>query len=157
MSKYCCTFAAKFGSMKKYLFLMAAIVLSVSTFSQVDKIVGRWKTVDDKTGDNFALVEIYKASNGLYYGKIVKMLVGPSDGVCDQCEGEDHNKPLEGLVIVRDMKAIEGELREGRVLDPESGKFYYGKIYLEKGRLILRGSLDKRGWFGRNQTWLRAD
>jgi len=42
-------------------------------------------------------------------------------------------------------------------LDPESGKFYYGKIYLEKGRLVLRGSLDKRGWFGRNQTWIRAE
>ena len=143
--------------MKKYLVLLTALVLSMSAFSQVEQIVGKWKTVDDKTGDNFALVEIYKASNGMYYGKIVKMLVGPSDGVCDKCEDEDHNKPLEGLVIVRDMKAIDGELREGRVLDPESGKFYYGKIYINEGRLILRGSLDKRGWFGRNQTWLRAD
>lgn len=143
--------------MKKYNVLLAFILLSLTAFGQVEQIVGRWKTVDDKTGDNFAYVEIYQASNGLYYGKIAKMLVGPANLVCDQCEGEDHNKPLEGLVIVRDMKAIDGELREGRVLDPESGKFYYGKIYLNEGRLILRGSLDKRGWFGRNQTWLRAD
>ena len=142
--------------MRKF-FLSSALLLATALSAQVNLILGDWKTVDDKTGDNFALVEIYKASNGLYYGKIVKMLVGPSDGVCDQCEGEDHNKPLEGLVIVRDMKAIDGELREGRVLDPESGKFYYGKIYINEGRLILRGSLDKRGWFGRNQTWLRAD
>ena len=143
--------------MKKYLVLLTALVLSMSAFCQVEQIVGRWKTVDDKTGDNFAYVEIYQGSNGLYYGKIIKMLVGPENLVCELCEGEDHNKPLEGLVIVRDMKAIDGELREGRVLDPESGKFYYGKIYINEGRLILRGSLDKRGWFGRNQTWLRAD
>ena len=141
--------------MKKYLVLLTALVLSMSAFCQVEQIVGRWKTVDDKTGDNFALVEIYKSSNGMYYGKIVKMLVGPSDGVCDKCEDEDHNKPLEGLVIVRDMKAIDGELREGRVLDPESGKFYYGKIYLKNGKLVLRGSLDKHGFLGRNQTWER--
>ena len=60
-------------------------------------------------------------------------------------------------MIIRQMKAIDGELREGHVLDPESGNIYYGKIYLKEGRLVLRGSLDKRGWFGRNQTWIRAE
>ena len=137
--------------------MCAVLSLSLTTFGQVERIVGDWKTVDDKTGDNFAIVHIFKATNGLYYGKIAKMLVGNGNLVCDRCEGADYNKPLEGLIIVRDMKAIDGELREGRVLDPESGKFYYGKIYLKEGRLILRGSLDKRGFLGRNQTWLRAE
>ena len=49
-----------------------------------------------------------------------------------------------------------GQLVGGKVLDPESGKFYYGKIYLDGGKLVLRGSLDKRGFLGRNQTWLPA-
>ncbi len=143
--------------MRQFFIFMALIMLPFSLFSQVNQIVGSWKTVDDKTGDNFSIVEIYRGSNGLYYGKIAKMLVGSSDMVCDKCEGEDHNKPMEGLVIIRDMKAIDGELREGRVLDPESGKFYYGKIYLKEGRLVLRGSLDKRGFLGRNQTWIKAN
>ena len=142
----------------RHFFIFAALfLLPTSLFSQIDQIVGRWKTVDDKTGDNFSVVEIYKGSNGLYYGKIAKMLVGPKDLVCDKCEGEDHNKLMEGLVIIRDMKAIDGELREGSVLDPESGKFYYGKIYIKEGCLVLRGSLDKRGFFGRNQTWIKAN
>lgn len=144
-------------NMKHFCIFVALLIMPISLFSQVDQIVGKWKTVDDKTGDNFSIVEIYKGSNGLYYGKIAKMLVGPSGLVCDMCEGEDHNKPLEGLVIIRNMKAIDGELREGQVLDPESGKFYYGKIYLKEGRLVLRGSLDKRGFLGRNQTWIKAD
>ena len=143
--------------MKHFCIFVVLLILPISLFSQVDQIVGKWKTVDDKTGDNFSIVEIYKGSNGLYYGKIAKMLVGPSGQVCDKCEGEDHNKPLEGLVIIRNMKAIDGELREGQVLDPESGKFYYGKIYLKEGRLVLRGSLDKRGFLGRNQTWIKAN
>jgi uncharacterized protein (DUF2147 family) len=46
-------------------------------------------------------------------------------------------------------------LKGGKVLDPESGKFYYGKIYPKNGKLVLRGSIDKRGFFGRNQTWIR--
>lgn len=143
--------------MRQFFIFVALFMLPISLFSQVDQIVGRWKTVDDKTGDNFSIVEIYKGSDGLYYGKVAKMLVGPAGLVCDKCEGEDHNKPLEGLVIIRGMKVVDGELREGRVLDPESGKFYYGKIYLKEGRLVLRGSLDKHGFLGRNQTWIKAN
>ena len=123
--------------------------------AQVNGIVGEWKTVDDKTGEQRSIVKIFKATDGLFYGKIVKMLVGEEGLVCDQCEGADHNKPIEGLVIIRGMKEDGGQLVGGRVLDPELGKFYYGKISLKDGKLVLRGSLDKRGLLGRNQTWIK--
>ena len=140
----------------KIVALVCAAMLSVSAFSQVQQIVGNWKTVDDKTGENYSIIHIFKATDGLYYGKIAKMLVGPADLVCEACEGHDHNKPLEGLLLIRGMHEENGELRGGKVLDPESGKFYYGKIFLKDGKLVLRGSIDKRGILGRSQTWLRA-
>ncbi len=140
--------------MKKSL-LLAIVLLPMVAMAQINEIVGDWMTVDDKTGDHFSIVTIYKANDGLYYGKISKMLVGKADLTCEECEGEDHGKKMEGLVIIRGMKAVEGELREGQVLDPQSGKFYYGKIFLDHGNLVLRGSLDKRGWLGRNQTWIK--
>jgi len=143
--------------MKKTLFLSFFIACSICMSAQVNQIVGRWTTVDDKTGEKRSIVEIYKGTDGLYYGKISKMLVGEAGLLCTECTDADHNQPIEGLVIIRNMKAEDGELRGGRVLDPESGKFYYGKIYLKDGKLILRGSLDKRGYLGRNQTWLRAE
>ena len=134
--------------------LLLAIVMSISAGAQVSKIIGDWKTVDDKTGERRSVVTIYKGSDGLYYGKISKMLMYTDmDLRCDKCEGADHNAPIEGLVIIRGMREEKGELVGGKVLDPESGKFYYGKIYLKDGKLVLRGSLDKRGIFGRNQTW----
>ena len=136
---------------------LCAIFISVSAFSQATQIVGNWKTVDDKTGDSYSIIHIFKATDGLYYGKIAKMLVGPADLVCEACEGTDHNKPLEGLMIIRGMHEENGELRGGKVLDPESGKFYYGKIYLKNGKLVLRGSIDKHGILGRSQTWLPAE
>ena len=41
----------KFNYMKKILMLLAVAMISVTAaFAQVDKIVGEWKTVDDKTG-----------------------------------------------------------------------------------------------------------
>ena len=136
--------------------IIALLLVAMSAVAQVNKILGDWKTVDDKTGEKRSVVTIYKGSDGLYYGKISKMLMYTDmDLKCDQCKGEDYNKPIVGLVIIRGMKAENGELVGGKVLDPESGKFYYGKIYLKDGKLVLRGSLDKRGFLGRNQTWIR--
>ncbi len=136
--------------------IIVLLLVAMSTSAQVNKILGDWKTVDDKTGEKRSVVTIYKGSDGLYYGKISKMLMYTDmDLKCDQCKGEDYNKPIVGLVIIRGMKAENGELVGGKVLDPESGKFYYGKIYLKDDKLVLRGSLDKRGFLGRNQEWVK--
>ena len=142
--------------MKKILILVM-LTVAVSAGAHVKALLGDWKTVDDKTGDKFSIVTIYKGADGLYYGKITKMLVGKPGEVCTECVDADHNAPLEGLVIIRRMEynAEKDQLENGRVLDPESGKFYYGKIYAKDGKLVLRGSLDKRGFLGRNQTWER--
>lgn len=141
--------------MKKFLFGMAACLCSLFATAQVNQMLGDWKTIDDKTGEARSIVHIYKATDGLYYGKITKLFQQSDDLVCIPCEGADHNKPVIGLVIIRGMKEVDGALQEGRILDPESGKFYYCKISLKDGKLQLRGSLDKRGMLGRNQTWMR--
>ena len=142
--------------MQKIRFILFLLLINVCAHAHVSEIVGDWKTIDDKTGEKRAIVSIYKGSDGLYYGKISKMLMYTHlDLRCEACKDEDHNQPIEGLVIIRGMHEKDGELVGGKVLDPESGKFYYGKIFLKNGRLILRGSLDKRGIFGRNQEWER--
>ena len=141
--------------MKSLHFLLALVLMSTNLLAQTS-IFGEWITVDDKTGEKKSVVSIYQAENGKYYGKIIDLLTGSGDEVCTACVGEDQNKPIIGLVIVRDMQLKDGELRGGKVLDPDNGKFYYAKIYLDKdGTLVLRGSLDKAGLLGRSQTWLR--
>jgi uncharacterized protein (DUF2147 family) len=141
--------------MKRLYFILVAALCSAYALAN-SPIVGDWTTVDDKTGEHKSVVTIYQSEDGLYYGKIVALLGGAGDDVCDACVGEDHNKPVVGLVIVRGMQLKDGELRGGKVLDPDNGKFYYAKIYLNaEGNLVLRGSLDKAGLLGRSQTWLR--
>lgn len=136
--------------------LLIIILSALCAQAQVSAIVGDWKTVDDKTGERRSIVTIYKGEDGLYYGKISKMLMYQElDLRCEACKDADHNTPIEGLVIIRGMRAEGGELVGGKVLDPESGKFYYGKIYMKDGKLVLRGSLDKRGFLGRNQVWVK--
>ena len=137
----------------KNVFLSLALMVATAVSAQVP-FLGEWTTIDDESGEKKSVVNIYKADNGMYYGQIVT-LFEDSDALCTECKGADHNQPIVGLTSIRDMQLVDGELRGGKVLDPENGKLYYAKIYLEKGNLILRGSLDKRGLLGRSQTWIR--
>lgn len=144
--------------MKKTVLIFLFFAACLTAAAQVNQIIGTWKTIDDKTGEPQSIVKIYKGKDGLFYGKIEELLVDTQghEAICIACEGEDHNKPVVGMVIIRGMHEEDGCLKGGKVLDPDNGKFYYGKIYIEKGNLVLRGSLDKRGFLGRNQTWLRV-
>lgn len=134
--------------MKKCLLLLALVFSSIFASAQIDKIVGEWYTVDDETGAVKALVNIYQGENGLYYGQIIKVF---KNGV------ENPDSPNKDLVIVKDMKAEDGMLKGGTIYEPESKKTYYAKIsYNEADNTItLRGSLDKKGWLGRSQTWIK--
>ena len=134
--------------MKKCFLLLALVFSSLFASAQIDKIVGEWYTVYDETGAVKALVNIYKGDNGLYHGQIIKVF---KDGQ------ENPNSDRKGMVIVKDMKAEDGMLKGGTIYEPESGKTYYAKISYnaEDNTITLRGSLDKRGWVGRSQTWIK--
>ena len=123
-------------------------------FSQIEDIVGRWKTIDDKTGDAKSVVRIYKDTNGKYYGVVEELFKNPNKK-CENCSGENKDKPVLGMVILSDMNEKKGSLEGGRILDPENGKSYYVSINFDKktGKLKLRGSYDKMGVVGRSQYW----
>lgn len=147
---------------KSILSVISAVVMTfvvtMPLSAQIDKIIGRWVTIDDKAGIPVSIVEIYRAENGKYEGKVERLLVkGYEDMKCEECKGELHGKKVAGMVIIRDMVYSDGKLSGGSVLDPENGKTYYGKIWYDPktGHLILRGSLDRRGILGRNQEWVK--
>ena len=143
--------------MRKLFFLAILFIASIAN-AQIDKIVGRWTTIDDKENIQVSIVNIYRSTDGKYYGQIEKILVkGEENKICTECEGTLHNKPVVGMVIVNNMEWRDGKLQGGTILDPNNGKTYYAKMWLDTqtGKLILRGSLDKRGILGRNQEWIR--
>ena len=141
--------------MKQTKMLVVAMVVFATQMMAQTPILGEWITIDDATNEQKSVVRIYQAENGKYYGKIIQLFEENAlEAVCEACTGEDHKQPIVGLTIIRDMQLKDGELRGGKVLDPDNGKFYYAKVSLKDGKLILRGSLDKAGLLGRSQTWL---
>lgn len=122
--------------------------------------VGRWKTIDDHTGEARSIVAIYE-QEGKLYGRIEEILLAGPDAprndagviICSVCEGERHNQPVEGMVILWDLEKDGDQWAGGRVLDPESGNVYRAKLWLDDHRLKLRGYLGI-SLLGRTQTWL---
>ena len=128
----------------------------LATFSaQSQNVVGKWKSVDDQTGKERSIVEIYQEGEK-YFGKILKVIPLPGDDpdpVCTECKGKKKGKKVNGLVIIEDMELKDdGGLDSGKILDPENGKVYDCKIWVaDDGNLKVRGYLL---FLYRTQTWL---
>lgn len=121
--------------------------------------VGTWKTIDDKTGQAKALVQITD-SGGKLEGKIIKILKsddGPNP-VCKECDGERKNKPVEGMTILWGLSKDGDEWNGGQILDPKNGKIYKAKLSLDDGgrKLNVRGYIGF-SLMGRSQVWQRQE
>ena len=133
-----------------------SLLLASSPALAADSPVGKWRTVDDKSGKVRSEVEIYE-QGGKLFGKIVA-LPDPNDAqgkpkICTKCQGADKDQPIVGLVIVRDLAPSGDRYKGGTILDPEDGKVYKAEVWVEDGKLKVRGYL---GVFYKTQTWLRA-
>ena len=141
--------------MKRIILITILLFSVISANAQIESVVGKWQTVDDKTGEARSIVQIFKATNGKYYGKVIE-LYKDKTAVCSKCEGANKNKPVVGMMVINDM-VIEDNVMRGTIIDPESGKIYYATLSLEaKDKLKVRGSLDKKGFLGRTQYWQRS-
>ncbi len=143
--------------MKNLLLLLAFALVGNLAISQT--CIGKWTTIDDETGKKKSTVELYKYKEQLY-GKITYLY--PREGrednpVCKKCTDDRKNQPLEGLQIVRNLKWNGSEWAGGTIVDPENGKTYNTKIWLDpkdSNKLYVRGYI---GPFFRTQTWVRVE
>jgi uncharacterized protein (DUF2147 family) len=116
-------------------------------------IFGKWKTIDDETGKPKSIVEIYE-KDGKAYGKVIKLFREPNedqDPICDKCTDDRKDKKVLGMEIVRNMQKDDDEWEDGTIMDPKKGTVYDCKIWLEDGKLQVRGYI---AFFFRTQTWL---
>ncbi|MGH9605865.1 MAG: DUF2147 domain-containing protein [Terracidiphilus sp.] len=119
---------------------------------------GRWKTVDDKTGQIKSIVQI-REQNGTLYGTIEKIFNPPvRNPLCIACTGALKNRPLLGLQILWGLHKDGTVWSGGQILDPETGKIYRCYLALEDGgrKLRVRGYIGF-SIFGRTEYWLRVE
>jgi uncharacterized protein (DUF2147 family) len=141
---------------KSVLLLLFVMACSLMSYGQIDQILGKWKTIDDKDGTSKSIIYIFKATNGKYYGKIEHLFKEP-EKKCTECTGTNKDKPILGMMVLNEMTEKDGTLTGGTILDPNNGKVYRCNISYDSktGNLNVRGSLDRGGFIGRTQTWVK--
>ena len=141
--------------MKQFFTLLFFITMMTSMQSQ--SIIGKWKTIDDATGEAKSIVEVFSKS-GKIYAKVFDILdPATKNNLCKQCSGEDKNKPILGLTIIKGLSKDGSEYNSGEILDPKNGKLYKCALTLEsKDKLKVRGYIGF-SLLGRTQYWHRVN
>lgn len=120
--------------------------------------IGKWKTIDDESGEPKSIIEITERG-GKLFGKIVKLFRKANedqDPVCEDCEQNDprYKKKIIGMEILEGLRKEGDGYEGGSILDPANGKVYRCKIWLEGEILKVRGYW---GPFFRTQSWHKAE
>ena len=139
--------------MKKNILLAITLFVAGIFISNGQSIFGKWKTIDDETGNEKSIVEIYKV-DGKAYAKIIQLLEkGKEDKLCENCKGDKKNKPIKGMVIINGLSEDDDEWNDAKILDPKTGKEYKCYITLDgNNKLKVRGYVGF-ALLGRTQYW----
>jgi uncharacterized protein (DUF2147 family) len=134
---------------------------AVSAFAGDVSPLGYWKTIDDVTNKPKSIIQIWEGDNHALMGKVMKIYPRPGKDqheLCSACEGERHNQPIVGMVILTGLTFSDGQWSGGRILDPANGKTYKCiiKPYADGKRLLVRGYIGLP-LLGRSQTWERVE
>lgn len=138
--------------------ILAALVASFAFAASAQTStspVGKWKTLDDKTGKPMTVTEVYMAKNGTLSAKIVENLGGPA--TCANCSGEYKGKPTVGIVTLWGLKEKKGAWVDGNGYKPsEDTKFKARSVKLVDGgkKLEVTGC---KAIFCRTATWVRVN
>ncbi len=119
---------------------------------------GLCRTIDDKTGKPQSIVRIAE-KDGVYSGFADTILnLEKRDGVCEECDGERKDQPIQGMTILWDLEKSGNKWTNGEILDPNNGKIYsaYLKLKNEGQALEVRGFIGI-SLLGRSQTWQRGE
>jgi uncharacterized protein (DUF2147 family) len=143
--------------MKNYLLIFTCLFFIGVLTGNSQSIFGKWKTIDDETGNEKSVVEIYK-QNGKAYAKIIQLLEKENEAkVCDKCKGANKNKPIKGMVIINGLVQDGNEWNNAKILDPKTGKEYKCYITLDNPKkLKVRGYLGF-ALIGRTQYWHKVE
>lgn len=134
----------------RLLCIITIVLAAAPTFAQT--VAGRWTSVDDRSGKPRSVVEITER-NGKLSGRIVEVFDDAERSArCVLCPDDRKDQPIIGLEIIRDMVRSGREWARGSIMDPETGKVYDCRLWLEGDKLKVRGYV---AFFFRTQTWLR--
>lgn len=141
--------------MKKAILLICCLFVGLSVQAQ-NSVFGTWKTIDDETGKAKSIVEVFE-KDGKAYAKVKEVLFSENgtDPSCTNCSGDRKNQKVVGMQIIDGLKKDGDEWNGSTILDPNNGKEYTCKMWLEDEKTLkVRGYVS---FLYRTQTWHRVE
>lgn len=144
----------------KFTLSILILLVGAGLFAQDLSPVGKWKTIDDETGEAKSIISVWQ-QEGKLFGTIESLFLKPDEDqnpLCDECKGDFYNKPVIGMTILNNLEQDGNEWNGGTIVDPDNGKTYKCKIeVVENGsKLKVRGFIGI-SLLGRTQYWLKYE
>ena len=141
----------------RYCLIAFTLLLATAAYAAKDTPVGMWTQVDDDTGKPKSLIEITQLPDGTLQAVVKEVYFsdqGTTHPICKACDGDRHNKPVVGMVIMWGVKKDGDVWDGGKILDPAKGKSYRVELSMADNgqKLDVKGFLF---FFHRTQTWIR--
>jgi uncharacterized protein (DUF2147 family) len=116
--------------------------------------VGNWTYVDGPKTTYITTTE----DGGQLKATITRVTKDGKDdpsATCGKCSDANKDKPLAGLLILWDTKKDGSNYKEGKLLDPESGRLVKGAVEVLDGgkKLNVKGSV---AFISKTQVWNKA-
>ena len=145
--------------MKNSILLTLGLLAFLISTAQKEAVEKVWYNAE-KTSK----IQIYKAVDGLFYGKIIWIKV-PNDKNgkpkldLNNKEEKLRAQPILGMLIIKKFKkgSSANEFEDGTVYDPISGKTYCGTLSINGKELKLRGFICGFSFLGRSSVWTEAE
>lgn len=146
----------------KPISILGIALFSNYSFASTDPLIGKWKTIDARTGYSLSDIQISKLKDDTYKATIIEIRAAPGApliSTCTQCTGQLKNKPLVGFSTLYGLKASSKnrlEFSNGTYRDPKTGIGYKSHVRLSNNgkHLSLRNTLPN-STIGRNLTWVK--
>lgn len=136
---------------------MFKLLVSSAVFAAValaqNSAVGNWQYVD---GTKTTYIRTYEEGGQLKAAieKVAKAGKDDPAATCAKCSGESKDKPMSGLLILWDTRKDGENWKDGKLLDPDSGRVVAGKVEVAEGgkKLNVKGSV---AFISKTQVWTR--
>jgi uncharacterized protein (DUF2147 family) len=143
--------------MVKHIFTTILLtIISITTYSQADNVIGYWLTEE---GDS--QIQIVKATNGKYYGKVVWMKEKKDKTDTENSTPALRTRKIMGLQILYNFvyDKDDKEWIDGKIYDPNNGSIYSCYMWFEgnNNMLKIKGYVMGMKFLGRETTWKREN
>ena len=135
------------------ILIVLVALLSINASAQdVKNPSGLWETFDED-GQLQSTVEVSIEDDRLFANIVRLHNSDDKNPICDKCKGDLYGKPVIGMQIFDGLTLKKEIWQKGSVFDPKTGDSYNGRVWLDGGKLYVRGYV---GFLYKTRVWRRA-